>query len=236
MAIGHLIPAKQCDESEWVRTGIVGFTESVLSIVPAGYEAYARIFHPAALNGVPVRWRDVAKATNRVDHPAMQWPSIMGVVSDRFSMPGVWDQHPPMGSLPRSELAPLVDILRKWTSTPEQCFFGVWEGYGALSPSVRSAPTFDLPNRRYHLMEGPVEGLLDDVEDPPWHRSANLCWPADRAWLVASEIDFVSTYVGGSRTCIYDLVQSDQMETAEVRPSDGVRWADDLLNPAPDGA
>jgi hypothetical protein len=48
--------------------GLRGFAESVLSVVPAGFEAYARIFHPAYRGEppVPVLWREIASASGRV--------------------------------------------------------------------------------------------------------------------------------------------------------------------------
>src|ERR1019366_924440 len=109
-----------------------------------------------------------------------------------------------------------------------------------LVASIQSAPTFELPNRKYHLMEGPIDGLLDDVVVDPFDRvleesaqSSNLSWPNDRTWLVATEIDFVSTYVGASRSCIDSILRCEDIEAAEVNPGDGVAWDADVLNPAP---
>ena len=82
-------------------------------------------------------------------------------------------------------------------------------------------------------MSGPVDGLLDNVEELPFTQSANLSWPNDRAWLIATEIDFVSTYIGASRSCIEAILGCANIEAAEVEPSDGVTWGADLLNPAP---
>ena len=82
-------------------------------------------------------------------------------------------------------------------------------------------------------MKGPIDGLLDNVEEPPFTQSANLSWPNDRAWLVATEIDFVSTYIGSTRSCIEAILRCADIEAAEVDPGDGVNWDADLLNPAP---
>lgn len=229
-----LTPATNIDESDWVRGGVVGFAESVLSIVPSGFAGYARVFHPAvAETGVPVRWDQIAERTGRIYHPAVQWPSLVGSTDYNFDLGHMWHYPPMMGSLPLSIAMPLVEILREQTSTPDQCWFGVWEGSGALAASVQLAPKFELPNRRYHLMRGPIDGLLDNVDDQPFTRSVNLSWPNDRAWLVASEIDFVSTYIGASRSCIDAILRCADVEAAEVDPTDGVAWNADLFNPAP---
>jgi hypothetical protein len=111
---------------------------------------------------------------------------------------------------------------------------------------LRSPPTFDLPHRRYYLLAGPIEVVPEGIEDPPsyavgepglaWHyyHSANLWWPDDRAWCVATEIDMQSTYIGCSRTCVDELLGDDRLEVYEVQRSDGVRWDADDVNPKPD--
>ncbi len=234
VTLRHLTPSDRVDEAAWVTAGVVGFGESVISVVPSGFECYARIFHPATRDtSTPVRWKEVASAMGRIAHPGMQWPSLVGTVDSNFTLDGVWDQPPTMGSFPAGECLTLIGALKARTATPEHCWFGVWDGYGALSRGVQSGRTFDLPNRHYHLLEGPIDGLIDEIEDPPWTQTANVWWPSDRAWFVASEIDFVSTYVGGSQSCIDGLLQAEGLEVSEVEPADGVRWSADLLNPSP---
>ena len=49
------------------------------AIIPAGFEAYARVFHPAYdLDGSPVAWSEVAAAHGRVMHRQAQWEAIIG--------------------------------------------------------------------------------------------------------------------------------------------------------------
>jgi len=64
-------------------------------------------------------------------------------------------------------------------------------------------------------------------------QSPNIWWPDDRAWCIATEIDLMSTYVGGGRRCVDSLVNHPELEAAFVEPSDGITWADDRLNPPP---
>jgi len=44
----------------------------------------------------------------------------------------------------------------------------------------------------------------------------NLWWPNDRAWFVATEIDLVSTYVGGRADLVRAIVASPDLEAFEV--------------------
>jgi hypothetical protein len=90
--------------ADWIVAGLQEPGQSVLSVVPAGFEAYARIFHPAGRDDEPgpVRWRDVAAANGRAAHPGMQWPSITGLhpFGEQDGQPGLWDAEPARAGSP----------------------------------------------------------------------------------------------------------------------------------------
>jgi hypothetical protein len=222
----------------WIVEGLHGFAESVLSVVPEGFEAYARIFHPAALGDVPanVRWRDVAAASHRIAHPAMQWPSIAGSLPYRsgVSQPGVWDEEPEEGCFPEDLMPSLAAALTRHTATPERCWFAVWDGYGSLGLPDGQSPSFDIPRRSMLLLTGPVSAVRTSVSADPFWQTPNLWWPDDRAWCVATEIDFMSTYLGGTRRCLEELVGDQGLEAMIVSPADGITWGGDPLNPSPE--
>jgi hypothetical protein len=244
------------DAAAWLTDRIIGFGESVLSIVPSGFEAYARVFHPACPGGsffnlrpgqTPLTWAEVAKSRGTTVHRAMQWPSLIGTyTSSNYPRapdhPGV---EPATGELPLEVVRVAMELLKRQTRSPERCWFAVWEGFGRLSDFVTTAPTFDLPHRHYYLLVGPIEAVLESVEDPPravveaglvWphYQSPNLWWPDDRAWCVATELDMQSTYIGGSRACVDQLLREDRLEVYEVQPSDGITRDADGVNPKPD--
>ena len=54
-----------------------------------------------------------------------------------------------------------------------------------------------------------------------------------RAWLVATEVDLDSTYVGGAAAAIDALVADPAIEVVPARISDGISAATDTINPAP---
>jgi hypothetical protein len=84
--VAHL--PKTAGAAAWLTERIAAFEKHVvLSVVPEGYEAYARIFHPAAPGGsfsnlkpgqAPIRWAEVAKSRGKTAHGGMQWPSLVG--------------------------------------------------------------------------------------------------------------------------------------------------------------
>lgn len=217
--------------ADWIVSGVRGFAESVLSLVPAGFPAYVRIFHPAYRRGEQVRWAEIAAANGTRAHPGMQLCALAG--SERFEQdpqPGVYDQVPAEGTLPPELARPLTATLARHTGTPERCWLAVWHGFGALPDEIRAAPTFALPHREYHLLAGPVAAAASSLE-PPFRQSPNIWWPDDRAWCVATEIDLKSTYVGCDDACGDALLALPELEAAAIDPATGVDWRSDVLNP-----
>jgi hypothetical protein len=215
----------------------------------------------------PVRWADVAKANRRQMHPAAEWGSITGSWAFQ-AQPGIWDAPPSTGGLPRQLASLLAAILSAHTSDRDQGAFGIWEGWGLGNPIfsfkkgtpdtemqraraayyteqatwrglLDSAATFELPQRRMHLLRGPVAAIEDLYE--PYAGPSSLClrnppsmwWPGDRRWCVGTDIDLMTTYVGGSTAAIDALLAEERLEVLRVGDDQGVDWEADTVNPLP---
>jgi hypothetical protein len=108
--------------------------------------------------------------------------------------------------------------LRPFTSTPEQCWFCIWEGFGFLDHrAYRDAPRVEVENRAYLLYGGPLEAVTSFYWGPTW-QSPNLWWPDDRAWCVVTEIDLPETYLGGSKSCIDQILSDGGFEAIPTTP------------------
>ena len=160
-------PAENAEPARWLAERLTTFGENVLSVVPSGFEAYARVFHPASrvthTSETSLRWAEVAALGGRTAHRAMQWPSLQGdnpVLDDESVLePGaVWVRGPEMGTLPLTVAQTLWPVLRHHTNT-NKTFFAVWEGFGFLPRTALDAPAFDLPERRFHLFTGALEAI-----------------------------------------------------------------------------
>jgi hypothetical protein len=81
----------------------------------------------------------------------------------------------------------------------------------AIPDAVRGGPLVELPNREYLLYEGPVEPITATAS-LGHGQTANLAWPADHAWCLASEIDLAWTYVGGSEPLVERLLADERVE------------------------
>jgi hypothetical protein len=123
-----------------------------------------------------------------------------------------------------------VEVLRRHTGTPDDVFFGVWSGFGFI---VGDAPTLALPGRDHWLVRGPLELAAANLAEEPAEQSASLWWPADRSWFVATDIDLVTTFVGGCAACVADLLEHPSLEAAAVPADQRFTWDADTVNPLP---
>lgn len=88
--------------------------------------------------------------------------------------------------------------------------------------AVRKGPWVKLPDREYLLYTGPVEAAVGAGGPLYAGQSANLWWPQDHTWCVASEIDLPWTYVGGPEALIDELVADQRIEAVRASPRDEV--------------
>lgn len=228
-----LAAALDAQPAEWFARELRGLAQSVLSLVPGGFDAYVRVFHPARLrSGQAVTWTEIATANRREAHAGMQLDALTGIDSIYEPQPGVFDIPPAVGCLEADLARALASVLRPYTTTADRCYFAVWHGFAGLRDDICSAPTFAAPGRVYHLLTGPLEAASENVEEPPSRRSPNLWWPEDRAWCVATEIDLNSTYVGCSNACRADLLALDA-EAFEIDRTAGISNRSDLRNAEP---
>lgn len=223
-------------DGAWIAANRRSFFDySVGSLVPVVFERYARVLHPAwAAGDQPVRWDEVAAWSGRTIHRLAQWEFISRPLTDPHSA-SPFVQPPRPHGLPPPHLAVMCDLLAAHTSTLDQCFVAVWEGYGWLEWSAwRSSPVLLLDQRTFLVRRGSIElaqavgyGAPSGtrVAEPP-----TILWPADRAWFVASDPDLDSTYCGGSDALIESLLAHRDLEAWPAEPVDRVAVDSDEIN------
>lgn len=216
--------------ADWLKLRTDNVTGLVASHIPRNFAAYARILHPAILESesieIQVPWREIASARGIRPHHRMQWPEVSGDnewgtgASDR---PDIWTQAPATGTLTPQIAEHLGTVLQRSTDTPGNGSFAVWGGFGYIDAGVRFAPIFTLAERDLHLFQGPLEGIsITFASQPEIYQSANLWWPEDQAWCVATDIDLMSTYIGGGSDTIASILGDPELEALQVFPSDRV--------------
>ena len=210
-------PADWIVEGRWPWGHLGGMRVGVL--VPPIFDSYCRVFHPALKGGELVRWADVAAQTGRTMHPEAQFfflaggdpaadnPHVSPPVAGISHGPGSWS------TVPGEQKRALLDVLTAGTVTPHSCWICEWNGHGYLSQEVASRQAVvRAQNRRYLLDKGTIQDVLRFPSGP------DIWWPPDRAWLVSTDTDLDSTFVGGDRVPVDAILGSRDLEALEVSP------------------
>lgn len=213
--------------ARWLTERAPGFGDfgTVAGVSAPGFDAYVRVLHPASLDERPVSWAAVAAAYGRTVGPGAEWHRLVGV--ERFyqnasghGLRGVWDEHPWEGPTPPGVARDLVPVLARHTGTAGRCWFGLWAGYGRWD--FEGVPCFETPGREEVLLSGALDDVVSPLDMDEFAELPDLWWPEDRAWCVGGDVDLVSTYVGGSRELIGELLACPALETLAVAPGDTV--------------
>lgn len=133
----------------WIGPRMSGWA-SRDSVLPGGFPAYARIFHPGIrywwdgpvdragstrVSDRPITWSEVAALTGTVAHPWMQWGTVARWQTEESDLGyGTSVEAPEDGRLPRQVLDALLPLLRHSTTTPDDVTAAVWNGWASCTP------------------------------------------------------------------------------------------------------
>lgn len=177
----------------WIEPRLAGEVGAVTLQVPKGFEAYARIFHPASdPEGGPVRWAEVAKACGTVPHREMQWHAILGL-ADADELGGSYNPNDPngvkwagsdpmTGAMDVEALDALCEILAVHTLDTTRCFFGLCtiQSWEESFSADELEPFLKLPHERDHIvLAGPLSAVDQIVRDWSKLSSARMVFAAN---------------------------------------------------------
>jgi hypothetical protein len=168
------------------------------SFIPACFEAYAQILHPAETpDGEPVSWQAIAGWLEVPLLPGVWFQDLEELTARATRGNPPWTQEPPLGAIPDAILDLLTPVLARHT-TSRHGWFCLWDGWaflrGSMSMSVSrpvdnppppgtpshfdaepafpaeilDGPKLHLPTRDYLLFEGPL--------DAPGELGAYVSW------------------------------------------------------------
>lgn len=191
-----------------------GADATVGAMVPPVFAAYARVLPPTyddRVEGVRHRWSEIA-VERGVELTADTRFDELVAGSRRWGRPSD-------GGLDSRETAALARVLTAFTTTPDRAYFCLWDGFG--TPELQAwwdrPVRVRVPHRNYHLLTGPVVAAAVLPTPVEW-RCASLWWPADRTWLVATEIDGYLTYVGAGHDAIEAILADPDLDAVPVTP------------------
>ena len=238
--------AGDISQSRWLVDGLEDSC-TVSSIVPRGFECYARVLHPAwryALENchvvkMPVAWNEVASRRGRVANRLMQWPQVSGLpkmdehVSYQLARGGcVILDWPDEGTIPLTVGKALKEVLLCNAEDTDSCWFGLWVGYGPGQELGLGEPkAIGNRHRQWYLFRGCLGNIEYSFSGTDRHQSANLVWAQDRSWCLGVDINLHSTYIGGSESLVSNVLKNSELEAYTAHPGDNVGFDADRANP-----
>lgn len=137
------------ERGSWLRPLLDAGGED-LNVVPRGFPAYARVFHPARRDrptgedGGPVMWAEVARVFGKTMHPLAQYHRLagpeVGEHREVLDSNGWRYSEPDQGNLAVHILGPVATVLCRHTTTPDSGVAAVWEGWGGFTGSAGYRP------------------------------------------------------------------------------------------------
>ncbi|GAA3637614.1 hypothetical protein GCM10022200_21210 [Microbacterium awajiense] len=136
--------------------------------------------------------------------------------------------------LERTVRDPFNNVFRKPT----------WQ-QGMLPDDVSQGPRLELPGRAHVLFRGGVSELArtDWALHVPWRDriaeehgfdpsalSPSLVWPADRAWVAVTEVDWDSTIIGGTAETVAAVCADPRLEALGLPAEARLQWDADEVN------
>lgn len=151
----------------WLAERVDTVWHDMHSVVPRGYEAYARVFHPIIrdrptdstgwheydparpvdIESETTTWNGTTRAFGLIMHPLVQSHLLFDPPQSSFG--GIIDadgwrySQPDTGNLDAAVLARLATHLEAHTTTPDSAVAAIWEGWGGLVSSAGFA-TFSV--------------------------------------------------------------------------------------------
>lgn len=229
-----LIPARSIDHARWATDRMAG-RAGIALIVPDGFAAYARILHPLHDGS----WDDL--------DPLYRNPAVAD--GDKYPWPHPEPLRSAEGVLCDEAVDALRVVLSDHTTTPEQCHYAVWGGWGQFTASPRFKTVDGVVEPiPYSGAEQAVHGFVAECAIHPWwggrdmflfdgriDRVTNIAstspfgdsrqsppwwWPQDRAWFLGTEIDDPWTYLAGTPELIVDVTEQTDLEVVQCHADD----------------
>lgn len=220
------------DESSWLLERRVplraGRVHRVDELLPAGYDAYLRLFHPFvawhADPGGSTRaderrtWASLASEAGVQFHGELMWRSLEGVlpITNDARPYAVWWE----GEIEAGARSHLFALLSHATPGLSFFFFGLAAVILGGKPMLYSART------------SAIEDVCARAEREAGKHVAGpeLAWPETRSWVVATDYDLLSTYIAAHHDLAAQLTSDNELETLPVTLETRIDNGADLVN------
>ena len=178
-------------------------------LLPTGYDAYVRLFHPFVSQTAVSAHKPLAPAASwaeLADRAGVAFGPTLTLRQLRPALAGLPDLFVDEGYLEEFAASALFDVLDDDQGGPWLFAFGLAGWVIAGRPRLFSATSLD---DRLTVAE------LSEVGDAG---SPEYVWPADQRWIVCTGRDLTSTYLAVPQNVAERLLTHPTLEAIEVRP------------------
>jgi hypothetical protein len=189
----RLAPARDTEPAEWLTGAVRLETGTVAGLLPTHYESYALVEPaPSQANW----WEAQRRIMRRVSEVLARFTD-----TPERSWFAVWEGH---GFDSRHRLvarqSERTDAKRAKMEAQQEALRAEDARFTvSVREALRAVPRWKRPARTYYLLSGTVADI-DSIRWPGedrWFRP-DLWWPDDHAWFVGTDVDFWTTYIGGT--------------------------------------
>ncbi|HEY4289268.1 MAG TPA: hypothetical protein VGN00_19340 [Puia sp.] len=176
-------------EADWIAEGLLPRDADdgrfvVGNCIPAGFEGYAKMFHPFRLDEAAVGWKEVGERYGVVFDKESSIDRYARAIKEKEASERL--EFPIEGQLPLAVLTTLLEVLKPYTASGRVCIFQT-----PPHSIFRGGNTGEL-----------VELGLDEVPGYFTKYFTGYLFSVDRSWIVFTDTDLDFTIVGGSAQLI----------------------------------
>lgn len=214
-----------------IDDGVSDPIHTVAELLPDGYAHYIRVFHPFLpadprnpdlISPGPSRtWRSLAEEVGAVYHPQITWRSLIDALGgEQAENRPYWVSD---GRLDEPARSALFALLARDETRPATYLYYLSGIVRADGPLMYRAPL------AYHRQ---VQAAASEIfgEDPDDAPGPEFVWPIDRAWVVNTDYDLVSTYVACDDALAESILNNVDIEAQPVSRSMRVDDGADQVN------
>jgi hypothetical protein len=184
-------------------------------LLPAGYAAYLRLFHPFGPWGIDPyladesdrrSWKSLAAEAGAQFGPELTWRTLEPVI--RLIEGGGRRYAVAEGNLDPVVRRRLFSVLAAFTAPqPTYFYYGLSSVVTGNGEVLLRAPLDAIEEVVAAVREGEIDAAVETPE---------LVWPEDRSWVVCTDYDLVSTYIASNRMLASALISDERLEVVEV--------------------
>lgn len=214
----HSVPPR----SEWPTPQgpwNVGDGPRVQDLLPNGYDAYLRLFHPflPITPGLPVSWAEMAARAPLVFHGELAWESYPPNLIRDYEL---WSGH-----LPEPIETSLVRTLTQELRDAPCGFHYSLAGYHSIGKPLAYQSTIDA------WFDVEAAFRVDTHQPSGWVYGPETVWTLDRSLVVHTNYDLTATYIACSNRMAGVLEREPALEISRVMQMSRVGDRSDELNP-----